>query len=115
MSTTAGITSRWISSRAAASPARSEAVPSPPTGRRDLETVCLKCLQKEPGQRYASAQDLADDLRRYLERRPVRARPVGPTRRLLRWGRRSPLVASLGGAVLALFVTVSVIATWAAV
>ena len=62
---------------------------------RDLETVCLRCLEKEPSRRYASAADLADDLHRFREGLPVRARPLSPAGRLLRWCRRRPAVAGL--------------------
>jgi tetratricopeptide (TPR) repeat protein len=62
---------------------------------RDLETVCLKALAKEPSRRYTTARELAEDLRRFLAGEPVRARPVGVWERGLRWAKRRPAAAAL--------------------
>jgi WD40 repeat protein len=62
---------------------------------RDLETICLKSLSKEPKRRYEAAAELAADLMRFLDHRPIRARPVGTAGRLLRWAQRNPLPAIL--------------------
>ncbi len=70
----------------------------------DLETICLKSLEKEPARRYATAEGLADDLRCFCEGRPVVARPVSRPERLRRWARRNPLPATLA-AVLVVAVT----------
>jgi WD40 repeat protein len=67
---------------------------------RDLETICLKCLQKESRQRYGSAEALAEDLERWLAREPIQARPAGPVERFSKWCARRPALAGLALAAL---------------
>src|SRR5262249_32873532 len=64
---------------------------------RDLETICLKCLQKEPGKRYGTAAALAGELRRFQAGEPIQARPVSAWEKGLKWARRHPARAALAG------------------
>jgi len=67
---------------------------------RDLDTICLKCLEKDSARRYRTAQDLADELHRHLQHKPIRTRPITRLERLVRWSRREPKIAALLAAVL---------------
>jgi serine/threonine protein kinase len=78
---------------------------------RDLETIVLKALAREPERRYQTAAELHDDLQRYLEDRPILARRTGPLGRLARWCLRNPAVASLSALALTLLATVALVAS----
>ena len=74
----------------------------------DLETICQKCLEKNPDRRYLSAQELVEDLQRFSEHKPILARPVGSLQKFAKWCRRNRLVASLVAASLLLLTTLAI-------
>jgi WD40 repeat protein len=67
---------------------------------RDLETICLKCLEKDPSRRYGSAEALADDLDRWAKGEPIEARPVSSLERVVKWAKRKPVIAALAASIL---------------
>src|SRR3989454_1070680 len=74
----------------------------------DLDTICVKCLQKEPSRRYQTAQELVNELNHFLRDEPIKARPVGRFEKAWRWCRRKPAVASLGGATILLLLALAI-------
>lgn len=86
-----------------------------PAVPKDLETICLKCLSKEPHERYGTAQLLADDLERFIEGRPVVARPVGRASRFFRMVKRNPIISSLITLAIGLLISGTAISSYFAV
>lgn len=75
---------------------------------KDLETICLRCLEKDGGKRYQTAEDLAGDLERFLENRPILARPIGPVERIGKWVKRRPAIAALLLGLVTLLIVIAV-------
>ncbi len=94
-----------------------ETEPTPPRSSslavpKDLQTIALKCLEKEPARRYATAQELADDMGRFLRNEPIRARPAGTVDKLVKWAKRKPVVAALTGTLVAVLIGAAAVLSW---
>ena len=83
-----------------------------PSVRPDLETICLKCLEKSPQMRYASARELAEDIGRFLKEEPIHARPVAVSRKVQQWFKQHPLFLAGAAALLLLALTASTYGLW---
>ncbi|HYT88714.1 MAG TPA: protein kinase, partial [Gemmataceae bacterium] len=83
-----------------------------PNVPRDLETICLKCLEKEPTRRYPSAEQLAERLDLFLTGKPIPDRPIGPVERLWRWSRRNRALAAVGGLAAGALIAVVTVSIW---
>lgn len=79
---------------------------------RDLETICLRCLEKDPNRRYFTCGDVAEDLRRYLSDEPILARPTTRTERVVKWINRNPAIASLCGVIVLVVLATMATVTW---
>jgi serine/threonine-protein kinase len=104
---TAMETLRCVIDEEAAPPSRLQ-----PNISADLETICLKCLQKDSGKRYGTAEQLAEDLRRFLSGEPILARPITGPERFWRWCKRNPRTGALAGSVALLLVLVTCVSTY---
>lgn len=85
-----------------------------PSCPRDLETICLKCLEKQPANRYASAAELAADLRRFLSGEPIQARPATPIEQIVSWARRNPLPTTVAVVSVLMLAVLASTLTWMA-
>ena len=83
-----------------------------PSCPRDLETICLKCLEKSPSSRYETAGDLADDLRRFLKGEPITARAATPLEQLVSWARRNPLPTTIAVAAVVMLAILAGAMAW---